>query len=590
MGEPAPIENMAIEVKGADIRQTRLVILSGLPNSCYSFGGYNVSRSGETIHVKVFNLVSDDPSLDCREVYRTVATEVPLEEGIEICGIYAIDINGHTHTIQATAPNVNCDHTLSTSGIDVLVGMGERVEVGEDGLLLTLLELLADSRCSGDSLCTQADQATVLVKAEKDGTELGTISISLTEGAETIPEVLAGYAFWLNRLDSHPNSPKSIEGMEPPDHVAHISVARTAQNGILSGITWETATPESQGMDGSKLDFLYNELESRNTRAFLVVRNGYIVYERYAPNNGRNTIFHAASLTQSLSGSLALMLAVDTGRIQLDDPAWKYIPQWKNDPLRSGITIRHLVSESSGLENVSFLHADELTGWKRNFYENSGQRHTISISEAPVIFPAGTKTRHSGPGQHALDYALAASLKGAPEQDLYLLLRRQIMEPIGIPGDHWKFSYGRSNRVDDLKVYTTGSGSGYTARAMARIGQFFLNRGNWNNKQLLDPNLIDAVASYANTPIPERVPGNPEPATGLGWRVNFDGVWHSLPRDAYAGAGHGDNVVLIIPSQNLVVVRAGGELGSPRQPDSLAAWGPIDQFLFDPIMEAIMSP
>lgn len=393
-------------------------------------------------------------------------------------------------------------------------------------------------------------------------------------------------------ISQFPTLPRVIEVYEARGMKGVIAKAKQNQFLLLisahSAVEWPAATPESQGIDGRKLNLLRSELAQKDTRAFLVVRNGFIVYEWYSQDTRPTSILHAAALSQSLSGSLALMLAVDSGRIHLDDPAWKYIPQWKGDPERSKITIRHLASETSGLDNVSFLHADTLEGWKRDYHQNPGERFTISLNEAPVIFPPGTQTRHSGPGQQALAYALAASFKDAPESDLYSLLQQHIMEPIGISKDNWRFSYGRSEEIDGLKVYTTGAGSGYTARAMAGIGQFLLNRGSWDGKQLLSLQLVDEATSYANTPIPERVPDNPEPATGLGWRVNTDGVWPSLPRDAYAGGGDGDQVVLVVPSLRLIVVRAGGQLDTPREPDSLAAWGPINQFLFEPIMDSMM--
>ena len=46
-----------------------------------------------------------------------------------------------------------------------------------------------------------------------------------------------------------------------------------------------------------------------------------------------------------------LLFSIDH-RLEADDPAWKYIPLWKNDPLRGKITIRHLATHSSGIENA----------------------------------------------------------------------------------------------------------------------------------------------------------------------------------------------------------------------------------------------
>jgi CubicO group peptidase (beta-lactamase class C family) len=339
---------------------------------------------------------------------------------------------------------------------------------------------------------------------------------------------------------------------------ALVRTAKIVQDWTQPDITWETATPESQGMSSVRLDALRDQLADRDTNAFLVARNGLIVYEWYSPGYGPKTRHYVAGLTQSLAGSLVLMEAVESGLISFDDPAWKYIPQWKDDSVRSRITIRHLATESSGLDNVSFIHASRLTGWKRDYHRSHKARFSISLTQAPIIFPPGTQSRHSGPGQHVLAYALAASLKDVPEQDVYSLLRQRIIEPIEIPEGQWSFNHCHSYYdVNGLKAYSIGGGASYIARAMARIAQLLLNGGNWNGNQLLAPELIDMMTNPAgDIPVTERVLGNPEPESGIGWRVNADRVWPSLPPDAYVGAG--DQVVLVVPSLDLIVVRAGG--------------------------------
>src|SRR5437870_3723234 len=94
---------------------------------------------------------------------------------------------------------------------------------------------------------------------------------------------------------------------------------------------WPTATPESQGLDGSKLDAARDVLAARRTRNFLVVRNGHIVYEWYSPDSGPNKRHGTASLAKALVGGVSLMLALQDGRLSVDDPASKYIPAWRND-------------------------------------------------------------------------------------------------------------------------------------------------------------------------------------------------------------------------------------------------------------------
>ena len=92
---------------------------------------------------------------------------------------------------------------------------------------------------------------------------------------------------------------------------------------------WEVATPESQGLSSRALDALRDSLTHRSTKSLLVIRHDKIVYEWYARGHGPDKKHYTASLAKALVGGMSLMTALNDGRIAIDDPAWKYIPQWK---------------------------------------------------------------------------------------------------------------------------------------------------------------------------------------------------------------------------------------------------------------------
>src|SRR6185436_17605318 len=107
------------------------------------------------------------------------------------------------------------------------------------------------------------------------------------------------------------------------------------------GPDWPIAPPESQGMSSQKLDGIRDRLSAKKTRAFLVVRNDHLVYEWYAPGVTATTKQGTASLAKALVGGMSLAVAITDGKISIDDPATKFVPEWKNDPRKSRITIRH---------------------------------------------------------------------------------------------------------------------------------------------------------------------------------------------------------------------------------------------------------
>lgn len=355
----------------------------------------------------------------------------------------------------------------------------------------------------------------------------------------------------------------------------------------LGEVAWEAATPESLGVSRSGLQAMTKELATRRTKTFLVVRRGKIIHEWYAPDWDALKPHYTASLAKALVGGTSLLLAWSDGRIDPDDLAAKYIPAWRSHPLKSKITIRHLATHSSGIEDAEQddIPHMKLPGWKGAFWRREPDPFSLAISEAPVLFEPGSRYAYSNPGMACLAYAVTASLRGAPRQDIRTLLTDRVMEPLGIPESDWSIGYEQTYEVDGLPLIANWGGGSFTARAVARVGQWMLQRGEWRGKLLVPPEKVAELVSYAGTPLPERPPGNPQPGCGLGWYTNFDGVWPNVPHDAFAGAGAGNQVLVVIPSLDLVVVRNGGLLEDPGGDNMF--WGGIEKCLLNPLMEAV---
>ena len=356
------------------------------------------------------------------------------------------------------------------------------------------------------------------------------------------------------------------------------------------GFEWQKVSPETEGMSLQKLEAARDVLSEKGTKTFLVIRNDKIVYEWYSSGFGPDREHYTASLAKALVGGVSLMLALNDGRLSADDPAWKYIPEWKGHPQKSKITIRHLATHSSGIEDAEQDNIGhfELPGWKEQFWRQEPDPFTISRDKAPVIFEPGTEYAYSNPGMAMLSYAVTAALQGTEYTDIRTLLRQGIMKPIGVKDSNWSIGYGKTYEVSGLKLVANWGGGGYTARAVARVGRLMLRKGNWQGRQLVDSMWVEQVVRYAGTPLPDRPAENPAPVSGLGWWTNFDGVWPKVPRDAFAGAGAGNQVLLVVPSLDLIVVRNGSNLYDNSKGEGF--WAGIERYLFNPVMEAIVSP
>lgn len=360
---------------------------------------------------------------------------------------------------------------------------------------------------------------------------------------------------------------------------------------IASGaepIKWEPATPQSQGFDPQKLAAFQQELTARGTTSLLVIRHDRVVCEWYAPNFSRTTPHGTASLAKALVGGMSLMVATDEGRISADDLASKYIPGWKDDPAHAAITIRQLATHTSGIEDAEEGDKphDQLTGWKGDFWKRQPDPFSIAIHQAPVLFKPGSAHAYSNPGMAALGYAITASLRGSSETDLRELLRKRVMEPIGVPDKEWSIGYNKPSEVDGLKLYATWGGGSYSPRAAASVGRLLLHKGEWNGQTIIRRQTVERALGYSGMPVPKRSPASPWPGMGLGWYANFDHVWPGAPPDVFAGAGAGHQFLMVVPSLDLIVVRFGSAL-APKSPD-LDFWGAIQNFIIAPLMESIM--
>jgi len=357
---------------------------------------------------------------------------------------------------------------------------------------------------------------------------------------------------------------------------------------------WQSATPESQGFSTAKLEAIKDRLLKHKTDCFLVARNDKIVYEWYAADWTRTKPHGTASLAKAIVGGLSLAVAMTDGQIALDDSAARFIPEWRDDPQKSKIKIRHLGSHTGGIEDAEAegprgekIPHDKLTGWKGDFWKRldvPNDPFTLARDKAPVVFAPGAKLAYSNPGIGLLTYAVTAAIKDGPQRDVRMLLRERVMRPIGVPDREWSCGYGKTFNVDGLPLVCSWGGGNYSALAAASIGRLMLHEGDWDGRQILSLQAVRQTTCSAG------MRGD----CGMGWWTNAAGRYAGLPRDAYWGAGAGDQLLLVVPSLNLIMVRNGQTIeplpGEPPVPQDDVFTKYHDyraRVLFEPLVAAI---
>jgi CubicO group peptidase (beta-lactamase class C family) len=348
---------------------------------------------------------------------------------------------------------------------------------------------------------------------------------------------------------------------------------------------WSSAAPREAGLSDEGLRKMVEILRQHSTAGLLIVRRDRIACEWYSEKSGPNRPHYTASLAKALVGGMSLAIALSDGALSIDDPASKYIPAWKDDPTRTGITLRHLATHSSGLEDAEVQGMGHLEsgGWKTRFWKRTPDPFTIARDWAPMKFRPGAGFEYSNPGMALLGWAITSALQNGPQKDIRMLLRERIMVPIGVRDSDWSVGYGETSEVDGLKLVAVWGGGAYTARAVARVGRLMLRKGDWEGTRIISADAVERVTSDAGTPIPYRGPGEgPCPRAGLAWWVNSDQVLARLPKDAFIGAGAGNQVLIVVPSLDLIAVRFGEVMMRGN------FWGGIEQYLVNPLMDCIV--
>jgi len=341
---------------------------------------------------------------------------------------------------------------------------------------------------------------------------------------------------------------------------------------------WEAAAPETQEMSSAKLKAMQEALAADHTHGLIVVRNDKVVCEWYAKDFPATKPHYTASAAKALVGGVSTAVAINDGRISLDDLAAKYVPAWRDDPKKSKITIRQLGSHTSGLEDAEDEKEtphNKLAGWKGEFWKAGpvpNDPFTLSRDKTQVVFEPGTKESYSNPGIAMLAYCLTGALREAPQKDMRTLLRDRVMRPIGIKDEEWSVGYRKTYNVDGLPLVAAWGGAAFTPRAAARVARLMMRDGSWDGKQLISFDAVRQVTRDAGTA------GN----GGIGWWTNNDGMYAKLPRDAFWGAGAGHQVVLVVRSLNMIAVRNGDTLTRTGDWDKA-----VEEELFNPLMDAI---
>ncbi|MEZ4811692.1 MAG: serine hydrolase [Allomuricauda sp.] len=295
---------------------------------------------------------------------------------------------------------------------------------------------------------------------------------------------------------------------------------------------WETVSPTELEWNTTAEQDLYDLLETKNTKAFMILKDGKIVVEWYFGDHTQNTSWYWASAGKTLT-SFTVGIAQEEGFLDIEDQTSDYLGEgWTSAPLdkENLITIRHQLTMTSGMDDVQFdcVTPDCLT----------------------YVADAGTRwAYHNGP--YTLLQSVVASATSMAWTDYF---NARLRNKIGMDG-FWFSTNGSNN------VYFS------TARSMARFGLLNLNNGEWDGETILGDSEYRTAMKNTSQNLNKSYGylwwlNGKESFRAPGLQLEFSGeLVPNAPADMYAGLGKDDQKLYIVPSEGLVVVRMGEDAG-----------------------------
>ena len=302
----------------------------------------------------------------------------------------------------------------------------------------------------------------------------------------------------------------------------------------LTGTTWETMDPSELGWCEDSIALLDEYLENSTTKAFLILKDGKIVIERYYGTFTMDSLYVWNSAGKTLT-AYAVGIAQTEGLLDIDDATTDYLGAgWSNatPTQENAITILNQLTMTSGFDD--------------------GVPDKDCTDPECLIYLAEPDTRWA---YHNAPYTLLDSvMKIATGMSMTTYVYQKIGSKIGMTGLYLPIGY---NHVFASK-----------ARGMARFGSLLLSNGTWNGTPVqTDLNYLQAMKTPSQSINPSY--GyltwlNGQSSYMLpGLQLTINGpLLPNAPADLYAAEGKNGQIINVIPSTGMVVVRMGATLGN----------------------------
>lgn len=291
--------------------------------------------------------------------------------------------------------------------------------------------------------------------------------------------------------------------------------------------TWETKTPESLGWNTANIQPLYDYLNLKHSKGFIVLHNGKIVMEQYFNGHSATSLWYWASAGKTLTSTVT-GIAEQEGFLNSNNKVSDYLGTgWTSAPLAKEnlITCKNLLSMNSGLDDSL---GDDVSPANLQYVADAGTRwayHNVYVKLQDVVAEATNQTWNA-------------------------YFNSKLRNKIGMSTNGGWIPSG------DLSVYWSDT------RSMARFGLLALAKGNWNGTQIINSAYLNSATTTSQSI---------NQAYGYLWWLNGKSSYHmpqsqlqipgtlipTAPSDMYCALGKNDQKIYVVPSKKLVIIRMG---------------------------------
>lgn len=312
----------------------------------------------------------------------------------------------------------------------------------------------------------------------------------------------------------------------------------------------EFSLPESYFFEDKNRN-LIKALDYYETDGLIVLKNDTILYENYWNNNNKDSKHISWSVAKSFLSAL-IGIAVERGQIHsIHDPITKYLKDFIGTGYEN-VTIKNLLQMSSGIKfNEDYAdYNSDINRFGRTISFGTSMRDFAKSLENEK--PQGTYNHYVSIDTQMLAMLLV-EVTGKSVTDS---LKDDIWHKIGMENDAYYM-------IDDTGMEVALGGLNASLRDYAKFGLLYLNRGCWDDEQIVPSKWVDDSHSLNESHL---IPGNNSSSSST-WGYGYQWWIPGFPDDEYMASGIYNQHIFIDPKNNVVIAKTSSNYKFPKEKD-----------------------